>query len=171
MSGGLLTIRHREGGPENEVDAFIDGEVRTYTPQLARYAALWRAWSDEPVRCALYFPALPPRKAVRPDPCGRARDRRIMAPKAVVVEVKDGRLFLGRRAMSDLAMPRWQLPGPPLLWNVVADPFASNLALKSGQMVSGDTRKSVMPIMVEDGVDESFPPQHRGESLDGGRKS
>lgn len=49
-----------EGATEHELSEFIASEVRSYTPQLARYAELWRSGNEEPVRCALYFPALPP---------------------------------------------------------------------------------------------------------------
>lgn len=55
-----------DGVPDHEVKAFVDAEVRTYTPQLARYSELWRAGSEDRVRCALYFPALPAGKRFVP---------------------------------------------------------------------------------------------------------
>ncbi len=49
------TSTHEGGG----LDAFLDEEVIRYRPQLERYARLMRAYRpDEPVRAALYFPAL-----------------------------------------------------------------------------------------------------------------
>jgi ATP-dependent exoDNAse (exonuclease V) beta subunit len=44
-----------EGG---KLDSFLDAEVLRYTPQLKKYAALYRAYANEDVRCALYFPLL-----------------------------------------------------------------------------------------------------------------
>lgn len=40
------------------LEAFLASEEERYRPQLARYAALMRAWQPEPVRAALYFPLL-----------------------------------------------------------------------------------------------------------------
>ncbi len=41
-----------------DLEGFIATEVERYTPQLARYAAVYGAYSDAPLRCALYFPLL-----------------------------------------------------------------------------------------------------------------
>ena len=41
-----------------DLDHFIAEEIRRYTPQMARYAAVYAAYSNAPVRCALYFPLL-----------------------------------------------------------------------------------------------------------------
>jgi len=43
----------REGG---DVAEFIDQEVKRHRPQLARYAAIYKALVDAPVKTALYFP-------------------------------------------------------------------------------------------------------------------
>lgn len=44
-----------EGG---DLQGFLDAEARRYREQLARYAGLYRAYSGNDVRCALYFPLL-----------------------------------------------------------------------------------------------------------------
>ena len=44
-----------EGG---NLDGFLRVEEDRYRPQLERYAELYAAWADTPVRCALYFPLL-----------------------------------------------------------------------------------------------------------------
>ena len=44
-----------EGG---DLDRFLAAEAERYRPQLRRYAALYRAYSGETARCALYFPLL-----------------------------------------------------------------------------------------------------------------
>ncbi len=44
-----------EGG---NLPGFIDAEVTRYTPQLRKYAAIYRAYSGTEPRCALYFPLL-----------------------------------------------------------------------------------------------------------------
>ncbi|MDH3620877.1 MAG: UvrD-helicase domain-containing protein [Gammaproteobacteria bacterium] len=44
-----------EGG---NLPGFIDAEVTRYTPQLQKYAAIYRAYTGTEPRCALYFPLL-----------------------------------------------------------------------------------------------------------------
>ncbi len=44
-----------EGG---DLQGFLDAEARRYQEQLTRYANLYRAYSGNDVRCALYFPLL-----------------------------------------------------------------------------------------------------------------
>jgi len=44
-----------EGG---KLDAFLKVEAARYQTQLARYASIYRNWSEQNVRCALYFPLL-----------------------------------------------------------------------------------------------------------------
>jgi len=44
-----------EGGA---VDEFLDNELRRYRPQLERYASLFAALDDRPIRLGLYFPLL-----------------------------------------------------------------------------------------------------------------
>ena len=44
-----------EGG---NLQGFLAAEVERYSPQLRKYAAIYRAWSGEEPRCALYFPLL-----------------------------------------------------------------------------------------------------------------
>jgi hypothetical protein len=44
-----------EGG---NLDGFLRAEVERYQPQLNRYAAIYREWSGEDVKAALYFPLL-----------------------------------------------------------------------------------------------------------------
>ncbi len=44
-----------EGG---NLRGFLDAEVERYSPQLRKYAAIYRAWSGSEARCALYFPLL-----------------------------------------------------------------------------------------------------------------
>ena len=44
-----------EGG---NLEGFLDAEVTRYTPQLKKYAAIYRAFSGAEPRCALYFPLL-----------------------------------------------------------------------------------------------------------------
>ena len=44
-----------EGG---SLEGFLAAEADRYREQLARYAALYRAYSAADVRCALYFPLL-----------------------------------------------------------------------------------------------------------------
>ena len=44
-----------EGG---DLQGFLDAEARRYREQLTRYARLYRAYSGNDVRCALYFPLL-----------------------------------------------------------------------------------------------------------------
>ncbi|MDJ0700868.1 MAG: UvrD-helicase domain-containing protein [Woeseiaceae bacterium] len=48
------TSTHEGGG----LDSFLQAESDRYRDQLARYAALYSAWAQTPVRCALYFPLL-----------------------------------------------------------------------------------------------------------------
>ena len=44
-----------EGG---DLDGFLQAESDRYRPQLARYAAIYSAYANTDVRCALYFPIL-----------------------------------------------------------------------------------------------------------------
>jgi hypothetical protein len=44
-----------EGG---NLQGFLDAEATRYTPQLHKYAAIYRAFSGAQPRCALYFPLL-----------------------------------------------------------------------------------------------------------------
>lgn len=44
-----------EGG---DLQGFLRTETDRYQPQLARYANIYRAWSGQDVKCALYFPLL-----------------------------------------------------------------------------------------------------------------
>ena len=44
-----------EGG---NLAGFLAAEAERYRGQLARYAALYRAYTGSEVRCALYFPLL-----------------------------------------------------------------------------------------------------------------
>jgi ATP-dependent exoDNAse (exonuclease V) beta subunit len=44
-----------EGG---DLDTFLSAEAERYRPQLARYSALYRGYSGQTARCALYFPLL-----------------------------------------------------------------------------------------------------------------
>jgi hypothetical protein len=44
-----------EGG---NLEGFLDAEVTRYTPQLRKYAAMYRAYAGTEPRCALYFPLL-----------------------------------------------------------------------------------------------------------------
>ena len=44
-----------EGG---NLEGFLDAEINRYTPQLKKYAAIYRAFSGSEPRCALYFPLL-----------------------------------------------------------------------------------------------------------------
>jgi len=44
-----------EGG---NLQGFLQVEADRYQPQLARYAAIYREWAGEDVKCALYFPLL-----------------------------------------------------------------------------------------------------------------
>jgi hypothetical protein len=44
-----------EGG---NLKGFLQAETDRYTPQLARYATLYRQWKNVDVKCALYFPLL-----------------------------------------------------------------------------------------------------------------
>ena len=48
------TSTHEGGG----LDRFLQAESDRYREQLRRYAALYSAWAQTPVRCALYFPLL-----------------------------------------------------------------------------------------------------------------
>ena len=44
-----------EGG---DLGGFLDQESERYRPQLEKYAALYKAFSDSEIRVALYFPVL-----------------------------------------------------------------------------------------------------------------
>ena len=44
-----------EGG---NLEGFLEAEVTRYTPQLRKYAAIYRAFAPVEPRCALYFPQL-----------------------------------------------------------------------------------------------------------------
>ena len=44
-----------EGG---NLEAFLQAEVDRYSPQLAKYQELYRAYTNADTRCALYFPLL-----------------------------------------------------------------------------------------------------------------
>lgn len=48
------TSSHEGGG----LEGFLQVEAERYKPQLARYAAIYKAWSGANARCALYFPLL-----------------------------------------------------------------------------------------------------------------
>lgn len=53
-----------EGG---NLEGFLEAETERYAPQLRKYKAIYSAYANAPVRCALYFPLLQAFREVDPD--------------------------------------------------------------------------------------------------------